>query len=85
MEQDKKAPISVFVCSRGRHTSCGVAGCTSKSTKLCDFPLMGAKEGKTCDKPLCVAHTHRVGHQTIDGKRDSRDYCPTHFELTRGK
>lgn len=41
--------------------------CGAMSTRLCDFKL---SNGKTCDAPMCDAHSHRVGANT--------DFCRLH-------
>lgn len=42
---------------------------------LCDFPLYGKAQGRTCSRPLCEAHRVRDGEL---------DYCPTHARMVRG-
>jgi hypothetical protein len=60
-----------FVCGpRQRSKPC--VGCGKPHTKLCDFPLMGPKAGKTCDRPLCDRCA------VSDG---DIDYCPTHARI----
>lgn len=61
-----------IVCTRGqRRVFC--RWCARPRTKLCDYPLRGAKKGKTCDAPLCDAHAREVG--------PNQHYCPPHVEL----
>ena len=61
-----------IVCTRGRRPIvCSV--CRLPGNKLCDFPLMGAKTGKTCDRPLC-------DRCAISGGKGI-DYCPTHARM----
>lgn len=81
--------FEMFICSRGSKAKpCAISGCRRRSTKLCDFPLGGAKKGKTCDRALCEDHAHKLSDiSRIDAglhQQDSVDYCPTHYELTRG-
>ena len=48
---------------------CGRAG-----GKLCDYPLRGEKEGKTCDRSLCArCAVHSASHDI--------DLCPSHAAL----
>lgn len=58
-------PGGGFICGRGagRH-KCSVTGCKKRSTKQCDYPLRGAKEGQTCSKHLCDAHAVTQGEVT---------------------
>lgn len=58
-----------FICSRGpRAKPCCICG--KPSSRLCDFPLRGAKAGRTCDRPLCAGCAVHVG--------PDRDLCPAH-------
>ena len=45
--------LAMVVCSRSSPRK-RCAQCGAPATKLCDFPLAGAKAGRTCDKPLCA-------------------------------
>jgi hypothetical protein len=64
----------VIACSRTTlRPRCSVDGCRNASTKLCDFPLKGAKTGKTCDRRLCDAHARE---QSV-----GVDFCPTHAKM----
>ena len=47
--------------------------CGKPSSKLCDFPIEGAK-GETCDRPLCERCAVHV-----EGKDE--DYCHAHAKL----
>ncbi len=68
-------PIGI-ACSRGSHAApCSAPGCGRSHTKLCDFPLKGAKAGKTCDAKLCDRCAVRVGKDT--------DYCPAHARVAK--
>ena len=61
-----------FICTRGnRSKPCAICG--RPHTKLCDYPLHGAKAGKTCDRPLCE---RCAVHQEPDV-----DFCPTHAAM----
>lgn len=62
-----------FVCSRGgrRKTRCkGSPSCVRFSSLLCDFPLSGAKSGKTCSLPICDTCARTMGPDL--------HYCPVH-------
>lgn len=64
-----------IACTRGspRRALCQV--CKQRPhEKLCDFPLAGAKAGKTCDLKLCRGCAAHVGKD--------RDLCPAHAKLT---
>jgi len=63
-----------WVCSRGRQASKPCVGCGRPSDLLCDYPLHGEKNGKTCDKPICRRCAKHVGH--------NRDFCPAHARMT---
>ena len=65
--------LTVIACHRGPRRVCAEPDCTYTATKLCDFPLTGAKAGKTCDRRLCERHAHETG--------PDRHFCPLHFEL----
>lgn len=76
-----------FACSRGparpRCSSCG-----APSTKLCDYPLRGAKAGQTCDRQLCAACARRWTKDLAEQPTDRPvaggfDLCPAHFEIAR--
>lgn len=60
-----------FICTRGnRAKPCKYCG--RPHTKLCDYPLRGAKAGKTCDIPMCDRCATHVEPDT--------DYCRAHAE-----
>ena len=59
-----------IVCTRGGQKRCV---CGRPSEKLCDFPLTGAKYGKTCDRPLCR-------FCAVHSEPDT-DYCQPHATL----
>lgn len=67
--------ITMFSCSRRETNPC--SSCGARSTKLCDFPLTGAKGGTTCDRPLCSRCASTVGKD--------RDYCPAHARMETTK
>lgn len=46
--------------------------CLAPSSYLCDWPTEGRK---TCDMPLCEAHSGQVG--------PNRNYCPAHLQEHR--
>lgn len=57
-----------IVCSRGRKPRARCEVCQDREhTLLCDFPLSGAKAGKTCSRKLCARCAAKVG-----------DLCPPH-------
>lgn len=60
---------TAIVCSRGGPR----CKCGNRSTRLCDFPLSGAKVGKTCDAKLCERCAVRVG--------PNKDYCRAHADV----
>ena len=64
-----------IVCSRGeRPKPCCICG--RVGGKLCDYPLRGEKEGKTCYRPLCSKCTvHSAPHDI--------DLCPSHAALAK--
>lgn len=62
---------NTIVCGRvqpGRRCKCG-----TPTRLLCDFPLGGAKEGQTCDKPVC---SNCSVHE-----EPNKDYCLAHARL----
>ena len=65
--------ITAIICTRKPRPICKY--CPRTGTKLCDFPLHGAKEGQTCDARLC-------SHHAITQEGGS-DYCPPHDNLAR--
>ena len=62
--------VAIVCSARERQKPCS---CGRRATALCDYPLTGAKAGKTCDKPLCDSCRVRVG---VD-----EDRCPAHHRL----
>ena len=54
---------------------CCCCGCLSVRARTCDFPLAGAKTGKTCDRVLCEGCAFSVGA--------NRDYCPAHARQSK--
>lgn len=57
-------PVQIFMCGRKpRRDPCSVCK-KRKATKLCDFPLRGAAEGKTCDRALCDSCAVKQGDVT---------------------
>lgn len=62
-----------IACSRGRQRAlCDI--CKSRPHEvLCDYPLRGAKAGKTCDRKLCRSCAKHVGA--------NKDLCPPHAKL----
>ncbi len=67
---------SAIICTR-RGPAKRCCSCGGPSSKLCDFPLTGAKAGATCDRPVC---------QSCAVHRDPDiDYCPTHGRIIEAK
>lgn len=64
---------ATFCRGRGRRKNC--KACGARATKLCDFPLSGAKAGKTCDADICDRCATRIDTDV--------DYCPPHARLAR--
>lgn len=87
-----------IVCSRGRRgRKC--SECKRRdATKQCDFPLSGAKAGKTCDRYLCDGCAVQLGNVTrleadprwtspqlrTVSSDDTVDYCPAHARHVEG-
>jgi hypothetical protein len=68
------AGVTAIVCGpRGRRQWCSIPGCHGECARLCDFPLLGKKAGKTCDAKVCRDHATSVGTDL--------DYCPAHARL----
>lgn len=64
--------VTGFICGRkDRVKTC--VHCGRPPSKLCDFPLKGAKAGKTCDRPVCEQCATHVEPDT--------DYCMTHAAI----
>jgi hypothetical protein len=60
-----------FICTpRERSKPCKYCG--RPSSKLCDYPLRGAKAGKTCDIPMCDRCATHIDPDS--------DYCKAHAE-----
>lgn len=64
-----------IACTRGLREKCGTPGCGGTSVALCDWPLGGAKKGKTCDRKLCPSCRVNVG--------PNKDYCRPHAEMPK--
>lgn len=64
--------IAIVRTSGHRAPLCSARGCTTRSTRLCDFPAPG---GGTCDKPLCASCARYVARGV--------DHCPDHPEVQR--
>lgn len=80
--------VAVIVCSRGRSRKQCKHCRRRPATKLCDFPLRGRKQGKTCDMGLCETCAVKQAHQapfrgTLAG--DTIDLCPAHDRIVRDK
>jgi hypothetical protein len=84
--------VTFFICSRGnRRRAPPCCSCQKPSTLLCDYPLQGKAQGRTCSRPLCDACTVRgaathlgalgSGHREID----TFDLCPTHARVAESK
>jgi len=60
----------MIICSRGHRPircKCGKPG-----NLLCDYPITGGEQGRTCDKGICETHTTKIG---------DLDYCPVHAKM----
>lgn len=64
-----------FACSRTGPKACSSCSVLTRRPKLCDFPLAGAKAGKTCDRALCDGCATSIG--------PNRDYCPAHARQSK--
>ena len=64
-----------YACSRGgrRAAPCDTPGCGKAHVALCDWPLGGAKKGRTCDRKMCADCRVPQG--------ENRDYCRAHAAL----
>lgn len=87
-ELHPKGGGTFFICNRSQRSArCSVAGCSSRASLQCDFPLAGRKAGKTCDRHLCARHGVRQRTVTrIEAGTafdDTIDFCPVHAELAR--
>lgn len=69
--------VTVIACDRGRKRAQCTACKEREHDVLCDFPLAGAKAGKTCDVRLCKRCAVHVG--------DDRDYCPPHARVAEAQ
>ena len=60
----------VVACTRGKaRVMCEI--CKQRPVaKLCDYPLVGAKAGQTCDRKLCLGCAVHTG--------PDQDLCPAH-------
>jgi hypothetical protein len=68
---------TAIACSRGRRPAKPCCSCGRVSSLLCDYPLRGEKQGKTCDRALCAKCTWRP--------RVGVDYCPAHRAMTEAR
>jgi hypothetical protein len=59
--------VGTIICRRETRTC---QAHRRRATKLCDFKLSGARQGQTCDAPLCDACAVSQGKGI--------DYCPPH-------
>lgn len=87
--------VGIMCGPRRRRRPCEVTGCPNAQTRLCDFPLAGAKRGKTCSRGICEKHRGQVcgsagctwrGTTTgpncpaCGARLDGvEDFCPTHL------
>lgn len=71
--RDANGKVVGIACSREEVRRCS-AGCGRRATRLCDFPLKGILEGKTCDRDLCDRC-----RTEINGK----DYCAPHAKVLK--
>jgi hypothetical protein len=74
MSHDDEGRVTAIVCSRGaRPKAC--FDCGRPSVALCDWPLVGPKDGKTCDKPMCS------GCRNHHAELGDIDYCRVHEKM----
>lgn len=69
---------------RPRRKSCQQTGCTREGELLCDYPLTGAAEGRTCSRYICRMHSAKE-HDIDPTKTGDRDLCLAHVAMTRAK
>jgi len=91
--------LSGFVCSRGQpREKCSVCG-RFGAELLCDYPLKGKHDGKTCDRLLCRQCATNVPAKkpkpvagiglptgefhTYSTAADTYDLCPAHARLEK--
>lgn len=67
--------VTSISCGRRATAYCNIEGHHAVAPFLCDFPLYGKAQGRTCSRPLCPSH--RVRHGELD-------YCPVHARMVRG-
>lgn len=60
-----------IACSRGKKQPDRCYVCGKSATILCDAPVGNNAFGKSCDKPMCKEHAHRIGNDN--------DVCDYHF------
>lgn len=75
--KDDEGRITGFMCGRAARKLDPCRWCGKPHTKLCDYPLRGAKAGKTCDAPICDDCATSIG--------PDRDLCPAHAKLWKGE
>lgn len=51
--------------------------CGKPATRLCDFPMTGARSGTTCDRPMCAWCAWRASKNL--------DYCDEHREVMQAQ
>lgn len=80
-----------IICSRGnRRRPPPCVACGKPSTLLCDYPLRGKKQGRTCDRALCDQCTKRGAATQLGAigggfrEVDTFDLCPTHARMVDG-
>lgn len=56
-----------------RKRKCTSPGCGRPAEFLCDYPLRGARAGKTCSRGVCSSHRVVVA--------DGVDHCPAHGKV----
>lgn len=60
-----------IVCrGRTRAARCQIRQCRRSGEALCDYPLEGYQDGRTCDVRVCDLHRTQTGPDT--------DLCPYH-------
>lgn len=73
---DKDGRAIGIACGGPRPKPCSEPGCSSRGTKLCDFPIHAqGRKSRTCDAPICDKHATKAG--------DDLDWCPPHARYVR--
>jgi len=68
----------IFVCDRTPKRTEACQSCGWSTTKSCDFPLKGAKEGQTCDRWVCDNCSTEM---EVEG--ETVLLCPVHARIVK--